>query len=419
MQNIKANWRFQKEQKAIRIIYFSLLVIACANAFLSGFITTTYIRLVELISLITIIFYELYLWKMGSLQLSKGISKLLYLLLFTILGYIIIRGDWNLDAKHFMLKLLSHDSLAYLLPFLIIPLPNSRHLKTITDTLFIGAALSIPLWLLNTGNLVQDDYKGESVGAYMPLFAAFLLGFPMIGNKKRKICFLIWAMYLILMLLNARRNMVFSLSCLGLIALYTCNLSHFAKKRSQVSLLVIISVFLVGLFFVSNNYVLSNKIFGRFNERLTEDSRSGVEELFLADFATSPTSDWIWGRGIDGGYYQEMYDQDTGEKDTNRLGIETGYLNNILKGGFVYSIIIVSIMFVGFIRSLKIKNLYSVYFRWLFLLFFIDLYATTLMGTFGPKAIIFWLSVSMTLSKDYYFLGRSSISVSQSGGKQR
>lgn len=203
------------------------------------------------------------------------------------------------------------------------------------------------------------------------------------------------------MLLNARRNMVFSLGCFGMIAYYCCNFTKFAKKRYQTVLMAVAALLISVLFVASNIDVLSEKVFNRFSSRVGEDTRSGVEELFLADFATSPIEDWIWGRGLDGGYYQEMYDADTGELETNRLGIETGYLNNVLKGGILYAAVIVIVMFICLVRSIKIKNIYSIYLRWVFLLFFIDLYATVLMGAFSVKAIMFWFCVSMALSREY------------------
>lgn len=85
------------------------------------------------------------------------------------------------------------------------------------------------------------------------------------------------------MILNARRNMVFSLSCLGLIAYYCCNFSCFIQNRGRTISLSIIAIVFVGLFVISNIDVLADKVFTRFSERFEVDSRSEVEELFLAD----------------------------------------------------------------------------------------------------------------------------------------
>lgn len=408
MQPLIVNVTYRKERKAMMMIYASLLVLLSIDGLLSGVVISTAIRSVQLLALMLIFYNEFKLWRMGSLQLSQGSSKFLLVCLFALLIGIIVRGNWDISGHYLFLKLLSFGGfLPYVLPFLIVPLPNSYHLDIIKKIFFIGALLSFPLWAMNAGQLVQDDYRGEGVGAYLPYFAAFLLGFPFVSKRQRIVCFIIWVTYLLLMILNARRNMVFSLSCLGLIAYYCCNFSCFIQNRGRTISLSIISIVFVGLFVISNIDVLADKVFTRFSERFEEDSRSGVEELFLADFASSSDEDWIWGRGLDGGYYQEMHDVDTGEINTNRMGIETGYLNNILKGGVLYSFFIISIMLACFIRSIRIKNIYSVYLRWVFLLFFIDLYATTLMGSFGPKAVIFWFFVSIALSKEYPSLGKT------------
>lgn len=409
-------YKYKKERKLMFSFYVCVLVLLSASALLEQILVSTIVRSIELLALGIMFFCFIRLWRMKSLCVFAGVSKKLVIGLFVILLSIIVRGNWEMSGHYLFLKLLKRDGfLAYFIPIMLVSIPNSRHLKTIAQVLFVGSLLSFPLWVMNATELVQDGFRGEGVGAYMPFLAAFLLGFPLISKRQRKICFVIWAIYLLLMMLNARRNMIFSLGGLGLIAYYCCNLSRFAKNRGRAVLVAVAAAALGVLFLISNIDVLEDKVFNRFAGRLEEDTRSGVEELFLADFSTSPISDWIWGRGIDGGYYQEVRDDDTGEVNTNRLGIETGYLNNILKGGAIYSIFIISIMLACFIRSIKIKNIYSFYLRWVFLLFFIDLYATTLMGGFSPKSVMFWLFVSVALCREYPFLGRTDKKVCQNG----
>lgn len=411
---IKPDLKYIKERKRIGVIYGLLILMICINGFLSAFVVSTLIRCIQLLSLIIIIYNEYKLWRMGSLQLPRGFSKFALICLFALIIGIIVRGEWNLTMHYFLLKLLSFSGfLPYLLPFLILPLPNSRHLDTIKKNFFVGAILSCPLWMINIGQLVQDDFHAEGVGSYMPFFAAFLLGFPFVTKSNRKICFGIWLFYLMLMVLNARRNMVFSLTCYGLIAYYCCNISKFAQRRLQGILLTVLAIVMALLFVAPNIDFISEHVFSRFSSRLGEDTRSGVENLFFLDFSRSPIEDWIWGRGLDGGYYQEMRDPITGELETNRLGIETGYLNNILKGGVLYASFMVIVMLVCLIRSIKIKNIYSVYLRLVFLMFFVDLYSTVLMGYFGVKSVLFWFCVSIAMSREYPYLGQAGLTVCQ------
>lgn len=416
MQMVIGTHKYKKERRLMFLFYVCVLILLSASALLEQFLASTILRSIELLALGLMFFCFIRLWRMKSLCVFTGVSKKLVIGLFVMLLSIIVRGNWDMSGHYLFLKLLNRGGfLAYFTPIMLVSIPNLRHLKTITQVLFVGSLMSFPLWAMNATDLVQDGYRGEGAGAYMPFFAAFLLGFPLMSKRQRKACFVIWAIYLLLMMLNARRNMIFSLGGLGLIAYYCCNLSHFAKNRGRAVLMSVLAAVMGVLFLVSNIDVLADKVFNRFTGRLEEDTRSGVEELFLADFSTSPISDWIWGRGIDGGYYQEMRDDDTGELNTNRLGIETGYLNNILKGGGIYSFFVISIMLACFIRSIKNKNIYSVYLRWVFLLFFIDLYATTLMGGFSPKSVMFWIFVSVALCREYPFLGRTDKNVCQNG----
>ena len=402
----------KKEKRAVCTIYSLLILMICIDAFLSSFVVSTLIRGTELFSL-TVILFNLYrLKRLGSLHLPQGSLRLSVLFLFAMIVTIVARGNWNDSMQNLLLKLLDFNGfLSFVLPFIIIPLPNARHLDIIKKVFFIGALISIPLWILNIGQLVQDEFYGESVGMYMPVFAAFLLGFPFVKKSNRRICFAIWAIYIVLMALNARRNMMFLLFSFGAIAYYCNNLSRFAKHRIQGIGVTIAAIIISILLVVPTFDFLSGNVFSRFSNHIGEDTRSSVEELFLLDFTSSPIEDWIWGRGLDGSYYQEMINYDTGEVKTDRSGIETGYLNNILKGGVLYASAIVVIMLACLFRSIRVKNIYSVYLRLVFLMFFVDLYSTVLMGYFGVKSVLFWFCVSLAMSREYPHMGQTRLTM--------
>lgn len=402
----------KKEKRAVCTIYSLLILMICIDAFLSSFVVSTIIRGIELFSLAVILFNVYRLKRLGSLHLPQGSLKLSVLFLFAMIMTIVARGNWSVSMQNLLLKLLNFNGfLPFALPFIIIPLPNARNLDIIKKVFFIGALVSIPLWILNIGQLVQDEFYGESVGMYMPVFAAFLLGFPFVKKSNRKICFAIWAVYIVLMAFNARRNMIFLLFGFGAIAYYCNNLSRFAKHRIQGIWLTIIVTVISILLVVPTFDFLSGHVFSRFSDHISEDTRTSVEEFFLLDFTASPIEDWIWGRGLDGSYYQEMKNLDTGEIETDRSIIETGYLNNILKGGVLYAGVIVVIMLACLLRSIRVKNIYSVYLRFVFLIFFIDLYSTVLMGYFGVKSVLFWFCVSLAMSREYPHLGQTRLTV--------
>ena len=119
------------------------------------------------------------------------------------------------------------------------------------------------------------------------------------------------------------------------------------------------------------------------------------EELFFADFANSPITDWIFGRGMDGGYYQITIDAETGEISDNRTAIETGYLNMILKGGMVYDVVIILIMLLAVRRGYGRKNRTCSFLATILLTYFIDLYTTNPVCAFSVRSILFWFCISV------------------------
>lgn len=392
----------KKEYKYVRNIYALLIAMICIPHFIEG-IGLLYSNLVgglKFLCLLLIIRNEYKLYRMHSLKLPSGNAYKAIILLYIISFFIIIRGDWEISLKGLGLFVADGYVLPYLLPILILPLPNIKYIDLITSLFYKGAILAIPLWILFADKLVQEGtFRGESIAAYLPVFSAFLIGFPSTLNKRQKIYLLvICGVYFILMMLNARRNMIFSMGYCVMLAYYIHFLGRYASYKKKVFAIALLGIILyLGW---NKSEKLFNKHFSNLSERIDVDSRSGVESYFIADFIKSPIEDWIFGRGMHGGYYQEEIYDENGKLMTNRQIIETGYLNMLLKGGLIYLILIVYILLLSLFNSIKIKNKYTAYLRWLFLLYFIDLYATVLMGIFCVKAIIFWFAISIALSKE-------------------
>ena len=136
------------------------------------------------------------------------------------------------------------------------------------------------------------------------------------------------------------------------------------KKTSNIGLIFISAIVIfLGYSFFSG---FADSFFSTLSERGTEDSRSGVELAFFIDM--KDVNDWIFGRGWFGQYYDFNF-------RANRLGVETGYLTLILRGGLVYLIPYVLIMamsfYNGFFRS---KNLFCKSFAILCLMKILSLY---------------------------------------------
>lgn len=158
--------------------------------------------------------------------------------------------------------------------------------------------------------------------------------------------------------------------------------SVFDKRTSVIKMLFIAALAVV------LGYVLfsgtADTLFATLLDRGTEDSRSGVEESFYADMKS--TSDWIFGRGWFGQYYEPIF-------GTFRSSIETGYLTLILRGGFLYLIPYVSILALTFLNGVfRSKNLFCKSFAIIALMQIICLYPSG-WPAFNFLHFIIWLGV--------------------------
>lgn len=383
------------ERSYIKRIYLLLIVFISLNQYLEEFLPSTIIRAMELCCLIGVLFYEYKLSLHHRLISLPSPLKLFYICLLIISLGIIIRGNWPNSIKDILLTIISPSQvMAFILPFIILPLPNSKHLMTILKCFYFGAILVIPIWLLNSNQLIQvNNFSGETIGAFLPFFAAFLLGFlPLFSKKKRIIIVAIWGCYFILMLLNARRNVSFSLCLYGIF--FICISNYEKIKKSKLMLFPITAVILLlSAIITINSDSITQDIFQNMSKRINEDTRSGVEKLFFTDFINSPIEDWIVGRGMDGGYKQETLNTETGEISTTRNVIETGYLHMILKGGVLYALTIIAIIFFA-LKRVK-RNRYYIFIFLVLASYLIDNYTTNPISLFSVRSIIFWLCISI------------------------
>lgn len=388
------------ERKLVLRIYICLLALILIAPLLGKFVTnTTILRSCELVCYIISIasVWKLYLQK--CLIFPRGWTLLLFFLLCAIMTGVILRGEWGgLNTKDFLLKVVSNTK-GWLLPMLLLPLPNMKYFQPITKLFFKASLFIFPLWLFSMSDLVQvGTYKGEGIGVYLGFFSAFLLGLsPLFKKKQKYITLLIWGVYFLLMMLNARRNASFSLAVYALIA-YVFSILHNIKKHPAKYIVICCFSIITTLVMYLNFDNLSSGIFSNMSKRASEDTRSGVEELFFLDFAKSPVEDWIFGRGMDGGYYQIVKNEETGEETDNRQGIETGYLTMMLKGGLVYDFVVVIMMITALHGAFRKENDVAIKFiATILITYFLDMYTTNPVVDFGVRSILFWFIISVLI----------------------
>lgn len=136
------------------------------------------------------------------------------------------------------------------------------------------------------------------------------------------------------------------------------------RRTSKIKMFFVTILVLCLCYMLFSN--MADSFFATLMERGDEDSRSGVEESFYADMKTE--TDWIFGRGWFGQYYDPIFNY-------SRSSIETGYLALILRGGYLYLIPYVAILLLSFFNGyFKSNNLFCKSFGILCLMQVVSLY---------------------------------------------
>ena len=193
----------------------------------------------------------------------------------------------------------------------------------------------------------KGEVIAENVSFYGPFaFLTFLYYF--IPKKKWQINLIGLIVTIVLLVVGARRGGIALNTLLLIGALYFKSRS---KSKSQGFLNFVLSASLIAIFAY---FILESKLSSYLLERGMEDTRSYVEEMM---FSQMSTTDWIFGKGLNGRYYCPLVEDDY--LKGWRYGIETGFYNLVLKGGYLLAITYVLLLFIPAYRGLfKSKNLF-------------------------------------------------------------
>jgi hypothetical protein len=145
---------------------------------------------------------------------------------------------------------------------------------------------------------------------------------------------------------------------------------------------------IIMMLLITSSIIKSSYAFQRgFNQEAFEASRGRVFQDFFEDFNT--TSDWIFGRGIDGTVLRTI-NIDTGAENL----IENGILTIILKGGLIYMIpyvlLFLGAIYYGFFRSNNdlCKSLAAILLIHLVIMFQFNL------PDYSSKYVFVWIAIS-------------------------
>lgn len=121
--------------------------------------------------------------------------------------------------------------------------------------------------------------------------------------------------------------------------------SQYFRHHGVFVKLFILLMVLLGVYFI-----LSSDLFSFIFQRGMEDTRSFVEETMLSQMSDY---EMFFGKGLNGRYYCPLHEEEY--LDGWRYGIETGFYNIVLKGGYImacmYIILLAIPAYKGFLKS--------------------------------------------------------------------
>lgn len=260
--------------------------------------------------------------------------------------------------------------------------------------------------LKNNNDLMIEDAAEIFANLFSSVSFILLLG-RYIQNKKRLIPIVLFGLAsLFLTIIYARRGSALSISIVLAYSVY----EYYRSIRLKYKLFLCAILFLT-IISTSNNLLEKSQLYiNNVSEKGFENTRQEVATYFEKDLFNSP--DIIWGRGMNGQYYcpQTYHSKEGGYTHiTYRHSIETGFYHLILKGGVIFAILHVLILFgaawCGIIRSRnRILKLFSF---WILLSLF-ELYPFG-WPTFGLKFLLIWIGACFCLSKKFYMMNDKEI----------
>lgn len=350
------------------------------------------------VNLITILYGSLYLlYQMPPIQ-KRGFLFYIYAIWITVM---IVTG-FSFELR-IIGRLFSNPEFAFFLLFpLIIYAPfTPKFFNTLVRFLVIFNVFFLVFILLSYNKILLDYNLYELISkrfAYGNAFLILIYGF--LSPKRKMLSVLIAIILIIIALILGRRAQLFYLG-LTTLSGWLLYIFYFKKKYLFINVMAAALLIISGVVFNVDRAFESN--FTRLVNKIDDDTRSGTEEDFYAEMSTY---DWIAGKGINGKYKTSMvidfdYEGDTRSmEDKNfRYGIETGYLNTILKGGIIKLgldlIIILYAIWMGmfFGRNLLVKAAV------VFLLVYLATLYPENANAFNLRYLLVWISVGICVNK--------------------
>ncbi len=247
--------------------------------------------------------------------------------------------------------------LCYLMPFVALIPIRYFNFRLILNYSIIFALITIVLSFAYRNEIIQNSIlramdveieetavKATQVSFYGTFIFLTLL-YKYLPRRQWRINMLGLVVTLLLLVIDARRGGVVLISMILLGALYFRAQSK--NRNTRIFTMLFNIVFLVVIAY----YILQSSLSSYLLERGIENTRTYVDEAMSSQMSTT---DWFFGKGLNGRYYCPIKTDDY--LNGWRYGIETGFYNLVLKGGYFLAITYVLLLVIPAINGLFRSN---------------------------------------------------------------
>jgi hypothetical protein len=316
--------------------------------------------------------------------------------LFLVYEFVTIIRGWSFSYDNLKGYLENGTILwPFIIPMVVFFNKNIENFGILIKWIFIIGLISLFISLISPALLLQRPSAQVIVNLATPC-GFLLLNATYLSNRKVNTSFIIIFILLLSLTYLARRSGVGTLSGF-IISAYLLNLMN--KSRAllfKIFPMLICCLIFILLSFSKFTSVLTNK----FEERLYEDTRSGLFESFLFQM----NEYMVFGKGMGGTYYYPMGggimdDGVTPIAETEyRDLIENGYLQLLLTGGLLQIILFLAVLLpAGIIGIFRSHNQFSKASGIVILLWLGDM-AVYGLPTFTMHYFLVWICVGICYS---------------------
>lgn len=289
-----------------------------------------------------------------------------------ILPYLLLYDVWQIPIRRvfkfcFIFQILAAILMAFNASYFMNAGNASQIALLLSENDGIGSLAQLPvLWSIPAAIIFMNyDLVSRKVLVFSIVAFVFAIGFSMTFGRR-------------------------SISAFGVIFLFAAIWFYIINSGKRLVHVLLFSIVGLGaLSFAANN-------FAYLMERGLDDTRSAVEEAFFADMQIE---DYIFGRGLNGTYYDPMGIFE--HINFQRPGHETGYLNLILHSGCLflipYWIICFTSAYAGYFKSNnKLTKSFAMYIFLNSIMLFVGSYPT-----FALRFFLLWVGILMCNSKEF------------------